>query len=377
MSGVPAGTPAERQARLRGTLDAEQLGARGLERMARNPSCRLLKALTVAGLSPATVVQQVYGEVTREQQSPFAIGAGNQFESGVFDNGAARLLDAYRSAGTLSLLECRVVNVPELAPGITPAAMARRQAISLRLLRAKLAGEAWAPNLIVKPRLSVTLLGLTFNIEPDALVVADGEAFYRPVEIKSYPDRDGKTDATDVRGACRQAAVAVVALRAVAAQAGAADVESLVPARGDLVLRTPGSYRPTLRPMTLQGEVDSLERALQEAPRNLGETEVLLTSIGASAALDAPAVVDQLPNNYRENCREFCALASECKKRAVAQSDPVLLGSRAREEWASAGSITRVLELLDGRGAPPLNRAEQLLQERLQEEYVELRRAVI
>ena len=67
MSGGSLTTPAERQARLRGTLDAEQLGARGLERMARNPSCRLLKALTVAGLSPATLVQQVYGEVTREQ----------------------------------------------------------------------------------------------------------------------------------------------------------------------------------------------------------------------------------------------------------------------------------------------------------------------
>lgn len=112
----------------------------------------------------------------------------------------ARLLDAYRSAGAPSLLECRVVNVPEPAPGITPAEMSRRQAISLRLLRAKLAGEAWAPNLIVKPRLSVTLLGLVFNIEPDALVAADGEAFYRPVEIKSYPDREGKTEAADLRG---------------------------------------------------------------------------------------------------------------------------------------------------------------------------------
>lgn len=370
-------TEAERQARLRGTLGAEQLGARGLERMARNPSCRLLKALTVAGLSPATVVQQVYGEPPREQQSPFAIGAGNQFESGVFENGAARLLNAYRSAGRLSLTECRVVNVPEFAPGINQTAMARRQAISLRLMRAKLAGETWAPNLIIKPRLRVTLLGLTFNIEPDALVAADGDAFYRPVEIKSYPDRDGKTDAADVRGACRQAAVAVVALRDVTAQSGATDVQLLVPARGDLVLRIPGSYRPTLRPMPLEGEVDSLERALVEAPRNLGETEALLAAIGASAALDARTVVDQLPNNYKENCREFCALAGQCKQRAVAQSDPVLLGSRAREEWAAAGSIQRVLELLDGRGPAARDRAELLLQQQLQEEYIELRRAVI
>jgi hypothetical protein len=250
--------------------------------MARKPSCSVLKALTVAGLSPATVARQVYGEPSREQQSTFAIGAGNQFESGVFDNGAARLLEVYRTSGALTLTECRIVDVPELAPGATPAAMARRQAISLRLLRAKLAGEAWAPNLIIKPRLSVTLLGLVFNIEPDALVAADADAFYRPIEIKSYPDRGGKTDATDVRSACRQAAVAVVGLRGVTTQFGAIDAWTLVPACGDLVLRTPGSYRPTLRPMPLEGEVDSLERALQEAPRNLGETEVLLASIGAT-----------------------------------------------------------------------------------------------
>jgi hypothetical protein len=345
--------------------------------MARNPSCQLLKAVTVAGLSPANIAQQVYGEPPREQQSPFAIGAGNQFEAGVFENGAARLLEVYRTNGTLSLTECRIVNVPELAPGISPAAMARRQAISLRLLRAKLAGESWAPNLIIKPRLSVSLLGLSFNIEPDALVAADDDGFYRPVEIKSYPDRGGKTDATDIRGACRQAAVAAVALRNVVTQFGSAAAQALVPARGDLVLRTPGAFRPTLRPMPLEGEVDSLERALQEAPRNLGETETLLAAIDPSAALDARAVVDQLPNNYKENCREFCALAGQCKQRALAQTDPILLGSHAREEWASAGSLERVFELLDGRGVPPRGRAEQLLQTRLQEEYAELRRAVV
>jgi hypothetical protein len=229
----------------------------------------------------------------------------------------------------------------------------------------------------IKPRLSVTLLGLVFNIEPDALVATDSGAFYRPIEIKSYPDRGGKTGATDVRSACRQAAVAVVGLRGLMTQFGVVDANSLVPPRGDLVLRTPGSYRPTLRPMPLEGEVDSLERALEEAPRNLGETEALLASIGATAALDSRTVIELLPNNYKENCREFCALAGQCKQRAVAQSDPVLLGSRAREEWAAAGSLERVLELLDGRGAPPRNPAEALLQQRLEMEYAELERAVI
>jgi hypothetical protein len=369
-------TPADRQTRLRGSLDAEQLGARGLERMARNPACGLLKSLTMAGVSPAAIVSVVYGEPGREGQSPFAIGAGNQFEAGLFESGAARLLDLYRAQGRLSVTECRVADVPSLAPGTSRAAMDRRHTLSDQLLRRKLAGDPNAPNLIVKPRLVVGLLGLEFNIEPDALVAADGEAFYTPIEIKSYPDRDGKTDPADLRGACRQAGVAVVALREAARRFGVPEPERLVPSRGDLVLRAPGSFRPTLWPMTLEGEVDSLVRTLEAAPRDLDQAEALLAGISPEATLDDPAVLDQLPANYRESCREFCALARRCKERAICQGDPVLLGSRAREEYAAAGSLDRVLELLEGRGAPPRTPAELRLQAELQEAYRELRLAV-
>jgi hypothetical protein len=370
------GTAAVRQARLRGTLAPEQLGARGLEHMARNPSCSLLKGLTIAGVSPATVVEAVYGDPPREGQSPFALAAGNRFETQLFDSGAARLLELYRNRGRLGVPECRVIRIPDAAPGTTPAAMARRRTLTARLLRQKLDREATAPNVIIKPRLTVSLLGLDFNIEPDALVAADADPFYTPIEVKSYPDRDGKTDAADVRSACRQAAVAVIGLRAASARLGVTAPETVVPSRGDLVLRTPGSYRPTLRPMALRGEVDSLVRALAEAPRDLGELEVLVAAIGPEATLDDLAVLEQLPNNYQESCREFCALAPRCKERAVAVGDPILLGNRAREEFAAAGSLARVIELLEGRGTPPQTPAEQALQARLLEEYGELRRAL-
>lgn len=367
---------ANRQTRLRGGLAGEQLGARGLEHMARNPSCSLLKALTIAGLSPATVVRDVYEDPPREGQSPFALAAGNRFERQLFESGAARLLDMYRTGGRLALRECRVVSVPDSAPGTTPAAMARRQSLTTRLVRQKLARDPGSPNIILKPRLTVALLGLEFNIEPDALVAADADLFYTPTEIKSYPDRDGKTDAADIRSACRQAAVAVIGLREAVTRLGVTEPELLSPARADLVLKTPGSYRPTLRPMGLAGEVDSLVRALAEAPRDLGELEDLVAAIGSGATLDDRAVLEQIPNNYRENCREFCELAARCKERAIAQGDPVLLGGRAREEFAAAGSLARVVELLEGRGGPHRTPAERMLQARLQEQYGEFRRAL-
>jgi hypothetical protein len=84
-------TVALRLARLRGRLPAEALGARGLERVARNPACRRLRALTLASVTPATAAAAVYGEPAPEGQSPFALGAGTRFERALFEDGAGPL----------------------------------------------------------------------------------------------------------------------------------------------------------------------------------------------------------------------------------------------------------------------------------------------
>jgi hypothetical protein len=46
-----------RTERLRGGLPAEEPGARGIERVARNPECFKLKALTIVGITPATAIK--------------------------------------------------------------------------------------------------------------------------------------------------------------------------------------------------------------------------------------------------------------------------------------------------------------------------------
>jgi hypothetical protein len=367
---------AQRLASLRGSLESEEPGARGLERVARNPGCQRLRALTMVGILPATALEQVHGDRSREGQSPFALTAGNNFDRIVLESGAARLLQLYREAQRLTTLECKVAVVPELAPGITPIALERRLAETMRLFRMKLAAAPAAPNLIVKPRLPVPLLGIDHYIEPDVLVAADSEPFYRPVEIKSYPDRGGKTDPADVRSACRQAAVAVIGLRTCIARIGVLEPEQLALPLGDLVLRQPGSYQPKLRAMTLEGEVHSIDRAFNEAPRDLDELEALLESIAPNATLDNPAVLDAISNNYLPSCREYCALAGRCKEQAVQSQNPVLLGIQAREEFAAAGSLGRTLELLRDQGAPPRTAEERALREELQETYFEYRRAV-
>jgi hypothetical protein len=360
----------KRLERLRGSLSAEEPGARGIERIARNPECTRLRAITIAGITPKTAAERIYGEKTQQGQSPFALAIGNSFERGLIKDGAAALLKLLRDGGRLTIAECKVVIMPDLVPGVGAAVVARRNRETLRLLRLKASGDRSAPNLIVKPRLTVALLGVDHGIEPDAIVAADADAFYRPMELKSYPDRAGKTDPADVRSACRQAAVAVVALRQAAERLGLRDLVSAVPSIGDLVLRVPASQKGKLRRMTLDGEVASLERALGEAPRNLDELEAFMP---AGVSLDRPEVLEAVPNSYRPNCREHCALAKHCKQASIAAQDPILLGEQAKELLIPAGSIARAGALLDG--ARPRTEAEKALAEQLQEAAAALRRA--
>ena len=108
-----------RIAALRGSLGPEEPGARGLERVARNPECMRLRALTIVGITPATAANRIYGEPAREEQSPFALALGNQFERSLFNNSAARSIQLYRDAGRLTTKECKVAIVPDLAPPLS------------------------------------------------------------------------------------------------------------------------------------------------------------------------------------------------------------------------------------------------------------------
>jgi hypothetical protein len=361
-----------RVSRLRGALDAEEPGARGIERVARNPDCLRLRVLTIAGIKPATAVA-ILGGVDREGQSPFALTLGQRFERQLLQNGGANLLTLYRNLGHLSPTESKVIAIHEIAPGTGPADRARRQSETRRVLQAKLRGDPLAPNLVIKPRLTVSLVGVPHPIEPDFLLAADNDRFYRVGELKSYPDRGGKTDQSDIRSACRQAAVGVVALREALTQFGAHNVEELATADADLVLRVTGLFIPTLSRQAIRGEVDSILRAISDAPTNLDELEALLPP---GATLDDPAILAAVPNHYRPSCKEHCGLWEQCRRQALSVRHPVVLGDMAAEKLAAAASIDRALDLMAGTGAPPRNAAEAALAQELQAAQAMLRRAV-
>lgn len=348
-------------ARLRGAHEAEEPGARGIERVARNPDCLRLRALTIAGLTPATAAA-ILGVPPNEGQSPFALAMGQRFEKRMLENGAASLFALYRERGLLAVQEIKFIAVDDFAPGSSPKALQKRAGETRRLLDAKRRGDPNAPNIIVKPRLSVDLVGVPHAIEPDFLVATDADSFYRVGELKSYPDRGGKTDPADIRSACRQAAVGVVGLRQTLRTFGVNSAAALAVADADLVLRVTGLFMPTLNRMAIPGEVDSVERAIGEAPTNLQELEALLPT---DASFQDAATIAAVPNNYRPSCKEHCAMWEHCRAQALEQRHPVVLGDQAAELLAPAGSIERGLELMRGQGQPPRNTAEATLADEL------------
>jgi len=351
-----------RLARLRGDLSPIEVGARALEAVARNPACLRLRTIVVAGLTPGLIAQKVFGQ-PQDAMSPFALVANQRFEAQLLRNAAASLLTAYREKGRLALTDAKIVSVEDMAPGKDVLARARREQETRRLIDLKRRGDPAAPNLILGPRLSLEIVGVTHPVELAYLVAGDDEDFYRVGVIKSYADRGGKTDPADLRSACREAVVGTLALRQLLT--ALYDDPHRAGDRIDLVLKAPGSSSPRLfAAQRVEAELSSLQRALATAPFDLAEVERLLPPGGVLA--DA-ATIDSIPNNFGSACKEHCALTARCRAQAQAQGAPVTLGDQAAEQLAAAGSVVRALALMQGRGRPPDNPAEAVLARQLRQ----------
>lgn len=323
-------------------LERESLGARGLEHFARNTTCLRLGVLTMLGISPVQAVQELYNEPASQGQSPFAMHVGNRFEELVFEEDARRLVELYVRKDRLSSSQVHVLDVAAAHPGTSLESLAARHALTLQTLEDLLARPLPEATLLIHPRLHLKFLEQTIDIEPDAILVMPETSEVIPVEIKSYADREGYTSTQSIRSACRQAAVGIAALRQ--------DFGSDLAARVDLILRKPTHFVPTLRPMTLEGEVESIEQAIAHAPalrerilELLHEDELHVRDRGH---------LERLPNHFCEECKEHCALAPLCKREAFRGGESASLGSQARESLRAVGSIPEAWALLRGERDP-------------------------
>lgn len=300
--------------------------------MARNPQCKRLAALTLAATSPAEVSGRVYGRPVSEGLSPFAIRRGERFEAALIEDGGKRLFDMYQEHGRLSPAECRLQDMSKTHPGAKPQELQARLEASRGLVRDRALGVPGLPNIVIKPRLVITVLGREYPCEPDALVASDSDTSWRVVEMKSYADRWARTSTVKTGSACRQAAVGLLALEE------AMGARFLRPA-ADLIFSRPATNWPTLNSMEIESEAESLRQSLAEAGALASEAAYLMGDL----SLDTRQGIENLPANPCAGCADHCALWDECRGKVIADGSPALLGDAAAELLAGFASLDEAL----------------------------------
>jgi hypothetical protein len=336
---------------LRGTGSHERLNARDIAQIARNPQCDRLVMLRAARLDPAEAGRLAFGDERPDEGSQIALGNGVTFEKGLIRDDGARLFEMFRAAGRLTESDTRFVNIERHAPGKDPQSQARREALTQKFLRAKLAGAPDVPAIIYHGRLTLSVDGAPVVIEPDLLTAGAADPFYRPGEAKSYRDRGARTNPSDIATASLQGAVEVLALRdAVTAITGDRDrARALVGDTFDLVLRQRIGNGPRLRARRIRRELATMERLLGQMR---GRVLRVLGGIPMDTRLDTSAGHLAVSNHLTEQCRSHCALAHRCEAVARAAGDPIVLGAAMADAVRVIGSLPRLAAMLVGRETP-------------------------
>lgn len=291
--------------------------------------------MVISGANPATLSERVYGMPAKEGLSPFAIRRGERFEAALFEDDNKRIFELYQRNGRLGEKESVWSDLSHLFTEFNQESLMKRQQQSEEWIRDRLLGKKKTPNLIIKPRLSVQIMGVSHPTEPDALVAADGDKHYRPVEIKSYADRRAFTDATKTGSACRQAAVALIALEQLLGEEASED--RIV----DLIFAKPATNWPTLHPMSVGAEVENLKSVFEHAPQTLEQVEKLLQG----ESLDSVESMNKLPNRLCSDCADHCPLWDSCRIQAIQQSDISLWGDQATEILSGVSDMNQALQL--------------------------------
>jgi hypothetical protein len=321
------------------------------EQWARNPTCEAntfsaVHNVRMADVARATGIKPAFG------QSPFALARGQSFETSLFARGGERLNQALVESGVLpdgatGFLDLRL----RLNGGTRILSLEEAIDATSELLRSLSAREGDLPALVAGatvriPRgvmlpeaiLIIDALVIRTDVEPPRLIVG---------EVKSYPDRGGYTDPSELAQARAQAGLYVHALEVVAE---ALDISKLIDIahEGFLVLTRPGSNWPSIRPR------EDLRFQAIRAQRGFVLLERAAAMLPEFVAEEGEPVEDQFvqailsrEHRYSEACQSFCDLAPRCHDEAKTHGDAIVLGEDVRR-FVGEIRLPRVTQLLDG-----------------------------
>jgi hypothetical protein len=373
---------AARLLRIRGGLAPARANARTVAALTENPGCARRRVVDAAAVRAYELAAKLGYPVTRGQ-SPFAITSGNRFEKRLKEGSEYKLLvEALKPFVPLPEVP-RVVDLGS-APGHrigTPALIARAKMTDEVI--AKIArGDEDAPHVVDHPVVVFDLAGTPVYLEPDALALRVGNEL-QLVEIKSYAIIDGQADPAKVSATGGQAAVYVLALRAVLSRLGF-DPDRL---RWSVILVAAKNFgrAPTAHEGPLRKKVMALQRVLRAVP----QTGDLLTEIPEDFTLDVDPdgklddtkrrarldhALRQLPMQFVPECLASCDLAHVCRAQAICDDEPTRIGRIARDTLAGVPTLADALRL--ARKGPRADEAEIAdIAETLREAWSALERA--
>lgn len=320
-------------------------GARGLNRVAHNPTCELQAAMVIGRVREPEMYRALagtdypgeYGERTSARRR------GTQFENTLFRDEARLLRETLAPVLGTTWEELTVRNLVAEVRGESAAAMAERFRRTRAVLEDLASGRP-VPDVLVQPQLRLTTGGEeAMYIAPDALALDRSRLVYLPVEIKSFIVRDGVVDPQDRDSARRQAAVELIALDQELAASGIAD---RLGETALFIFATPFGFRPhPAFSERLSAELYEMRRALVVVE----QVQSRLDALGIRGPLDAQVLArfaPQLTTTYQESCVAGCLLASICRQQRADQI--VVLGDAVANVLGDDMSLSRTIELLQG-----------------------------
>ena len=358
MADSSSGSIADRLAELRGPVPPRHHDARTVAALTANPGCERRAVLDAAGVDKRALAERI-GFGPRFGQSPFAISRGNAFERLVKADGGTTLLRLLREELALEFggPEGDTAGDAGGAPGwvdLGEGDRAERHRRTRELVAAVSQGTDMQVAIADHPLLALDVGGRTAYVEPDLVALRARDGSWHLAEIKSFAMIDGRADPMKVAEAATQAAVYVLAFRALLEGLGlSAQLVST-----DIVLICPRDFTntPAAARVDVRRQIAAVRRQLERLPR-VGE---LLGRLDAGVtfdlsrdehgeprheAADLGKAVATIEARYAPECVSRCDLAFYCRDEARAAGSTDLLGRAVRDALGGVGTVRDALSL--------------------------------
>jgi hypothetical protein len=320
--------------RLRGSGRPKRHNARTIAALTGNPGCTRRAVLDAAGVDKPGLAERI-GFPARFGQSRFALARGTAFEALLKADGGALLRDV------LGVSPEEPLRYDDLGVDADDT-LAERHGRTRDLL----AGPAGA-MLVDHPLLTLDVAGQQVFLEPD-LIAYQAHGRLRVVEIKSFAIVDGRADGTKVSAAAVQAAVYVLALRALMRRLGAD--EDRVSHEVVLVCPENFSLRPTAVVLDVRKQISTVRRQLARLGSVAEVAAALPADLSFDPALPPVALIEALGTvaaRYAPECLSTCELSMFCRDEAAGTT--AALGRPVREALGGIETVAEVLDLAAGR----------------------------